>query len=267
VKTEIPHSPEAEQGALGCILTADGTGQALLERLGERHFFDIRNLAVFRGLLANQEDGHPLDTIALVHGLKDRGELESAGGFEYVSALPDATPSKANFDYYFDYLEERAARREALTEADTLRKRAWICRSRFFPSLEPFPEMEDAADFMAAALPEQEELIRGILSRGSKLALGGGSKAYKTWTLLDLALSVSHGQPWLCFGTTPGRVALCNFEIQQRPLQDRLGAVAAAKCLAIKAGTAHALESARQGDQLPKLCCPKSARESKKTSP
>ena len=40
-------------------------------------------------------------------------------------------------------------------------------------------------------------LIDGILKQGTKMVLGGGSKTYKTWTLLDLAVSAAGGHTWL----------------------------------------------------------------------
>lgn len=101
------------------------------------------------------------------------------------------------------------------------------------PSL---PPIMDAADFVAKELPAPEELVKGILHRGSKLVLGGGSKSFKTWTLLDLALSVSHGCDWLGFPTTRRRVLYLNFEIQPWCWQQRIQAVAQARGIALGSG-------------------------------
>ncbi len=98
------------------------------------------------------------------------------------------------------------------------------------------PAISDAAEFLAEPLAKPDELIAGILHRGSKLALGGGSKSFKTWTLLDLALSVAYGEPWLSRETRLGRVLYVNFEIQPWSWQSRLQAVATAKGIAIESG-------------------------------
>lgn len=98
------------------------------------------------------------------------------------------------------------------------------------------PEIVDAATFVAEKLTPPPELIAGILHQGSKLAVGGGSKSFKTWTLLDLALSVSHGLPWMGHGTIQGRVLYVNFEIQNYPWQGRLRAVAKAKNITLRTG-------------------------------
>jgi hypothetical protein len=100
----------------------------------------------------------------------------------------------------------------------------------------PLPPSVDAAAFVAQQLPPPPELVWGILHRGSKLALGGGSKTFKTWTLIDLALAVSHGEPWLSFKTTAARVLFVNMEVQPWSFQSRIKAVAEAKHIKIKPG-------------------------------
>ena len=86
-----------------------------------------------------------------------------------------------------------------------------------------------ADDFVAMDIPAPDELVHGILHRGSKMVLGGASKSCKTWTLLDLAISVSTGADWLGFPTTKGKVLYLNLEIQDRFMQGRVVSVREAK--------------------------------------
>ena len=90
-------------------------------------------------------------------------------------------------------------------------------------------ELINAAAFMASELPEPDQVIRGILHQGSKFCIGGASKACKTWALLDLAISVANGIPWLNFPTAQGKVLYINFEIQNFAWQRRIETVATAK--------------------------------------
>ncbi len=101
------------------------------------------------------------------------------------------------------------------------------------------PDMVDAVKFIAAPQDMPPELVGGVLHKGSKLALGGSSKAYKTWSLLDLAISVAHGIDWLGFSTQPGKVLYVNFEIQPQSWQRRIAAVARAKQVELKPNTVH----------------------------
>lgn len=84
------------------------------------------------------------------------------------------------------------------------------------------PEMKDGVDFLLANIPEPKVIIDGLLHEGEKIVIGGGSKSYKTWALIDLALSVSCGLPWWGRITNSGSVLFINFEIQPFFFQKRL---------------------------------------------
>jgi hypothetical protein len=89
-------------------------------------------------------------------------------------------------------------------------------------SEQQLPKPIDLHDLLAANLATPRELIEGILHQGSKMVIGGGSKSFKTWNLLDLALSVAAGVPWWEFATTKGRVLYINFELQDAFFNSRV---------------------------------------------
>ena len=245
-----PHDTEAEAGSLGCILSADGDAPQLLDQLTPDDFYDVRHKEALAALRCLRIDGKPLDTVACVQWLRDKGRLDQAGGFEYVSKLPEQTPSPGNFATYLEAVQDKAARRAALRDAgelahlaentaipaSVLREAARKMAEAYSKGSCRLPEITDAAAFVAQPIQQPSELIKGMLHQGSKLVLGGGSKSFKTWTLLDLALSVAHGRPWLGRETIQGNVAYLNFEIQHWSWQRRINAVAAAKGITIEPG-------------------------------
>ncbi len=77
----------------------------------------------------------------------------------------------------------------------------------------PLPPFDDAASLIAQALPPPPELVAGLFRQGEKVVIGGQSKSMKSWAILDLALSVAHGVPWLGREVTPGRVLVVNLEL------------------------------------------------------
>ncbi len=97
------------------------------------------------------------------------------------------------------------------------------------------PPIVDAVTFMATKIVTPPEIVAGVMHKGSKAVYGGPSKALKTWTLMDLGLSVANGAPWLGFNTHRGRVLYLNFELQEFGVQYRLGVIATAKCIEIPA--------------------------------
>jgi hypothetical protein len=52
------------------------------------------------------------------------------------------------------------------------------------------PDPIDALELVEAELPLPRELVCGVLHQGSKMVIGGGSKTFKTWTLIDLSLTL-----------------------------------------------------------------------------
>lgn len=98
------------------------------------------------------------------------------------------------------------------------------------------PEPIDAAEFLATPLELPVELVEGIIDKGCKFALGGASKAKKTWTLLDLAISVATETLWLGRKTKKGKVLFLNFEIRTAHWQQRLKKVALAKGIELELG-------------------------------
>lgn len=104
------------------------------------------------------------------------------------------------------------------------------------PTAPTLPAIVDAAEFLANEITPPAELVEGLLHRGSKLVLGGGSKTFKTWTLLDLAVAVATGEPWLGFNTSKGKVCFVNLEVQLAFIQRRIAAVARDKGVTLAPG-------------------------------
>lgn len=95
------------------------------------------------------------------------------------------------------------------------------------------PPLVEWLDFASSEIAEPATIVEGILHRGSKMVLGGGSKSFKTWTLVDLALSVASGSPWWDIETSEGKVCYVNLEIQEYFFRRRCLDVADAKGIMI----------------------------------
>ena len=105
-----PHSPEAEQGVLGCVLLSpnDCMGECIEKfKSGEEVFYDLRHQTIFKTLAEMYDSREPIDVITLQQRLKDRQLLEQVGGLAYLSALPDTVPSAANLSYYLEIVQEK----------------------------------------------------------------------------------------------------------------------------------------------------------------
>lgn len=105
-----PHSIEAEQGVLGCILLspAEGLGECVQKfKMGSEVFYDLRHRTIYEALVEMYDRKEPIDPITVQQRLKDRQQLEAIGGLSYLASLPEAVPSAANLEYYQNIVKEK----------------------------------------------------------------------------------------------------------------------------------------------------------------
>ena len=120
-----PHSIEAEQGVLGCILQSpqainDCNEQDELMQM----FFDLRHQTIFDAMNQVFEVSRTVDTILLAQKLSDMGELDRVGGHSYISSLPDLTPAAAGVRHYLKILRTKYILRNTIRAARKILDRA-----------------------------------------------------------------------------------------------------------------------------------------------
>jgi replicative DNA helicase len=105
-----PHSVEAEQGVLGCVMLSpnDCLGECI-EKLkgGAAVFYDLRHQAVYGTMVEMYDKREAIDIITLQQKLKDKQILEQLGGISYLMNLADTVPSAANLPYYINIVLEK----------------------------------------------------------------------------------------------------------------------------------------------------------------
>jgi replicative DNA helicase len=105
-----PHSIEAEQGVLGCVLLSPNEclGECV-EKLpsGQEAFYDLKHKMIFQLLVGMYDEKEAIDLITIQQKLKDNRQLEGVGGLVYLASLPDKVPSAANLAYYLDIVREK----------------------------------------------------------------------------------------------------------------------------------------------------------------
>ena len=112
-----PHSIEAEQGVLGCVLLSPTESLGIcLEKLkaGSEVFYDLRHQTLFGEFIAMYDARLPIDLITVQQRLRDLNQLDGVGGLAYLSGLMDAVPSAANLAYYLDIVREKHVLRKML---------------------------------------------------------------------------------------------------------------------------------------------------------
>src|SRR5712664_2428479 len=115
---QTPWSNEAEQAVLGAMMLDQDAALKAAEVLDDTMFYREGHRLLFRSMLSLTERGDVIDPVTLRDELSRRGDLDRAGGMEYIAALIDVVPTAANVDYHAKIVRDKAVLRR-LVEAAT----------------------------------------------------------------------------------------------------------------------------------------------------
>jgi len=109
-----PQSEDAEQSVLSAMLIdADAITRAT-ELVDDTMFFREGHRRIYRAIIALMEKGSGIDVVTLADELERRGEMDAAGGREYLSFLADAVPTAANVEHHSRIVKEKAILRRLI---------------------------------------------------------------------------------------------------------------------------------------------------------
>ena len=99
---EMPHSLEAEQALLGCLLLDTRIQVEVAAFLKEEDFYAESHKYIFHAMLDIIKANLPVDMVTLTDALEKSGTLVQAGGITYIAELTNVMPSSANYLRYLD---------------------------------------------------------------------------------------------------------------------------------------------------------------------
>lgn len=174
-----PHSPESEQGVLGCILLSPNECLGECVQIfsdGAEVFYDLRHKEIYMAMVSMWDKRDAIDVITLQQRLRDEQKLDQVGGIAYLAMLPDSVPSAANLKYYADIIQEKYL----------LRKMIRVCTesvSRIYEFEGEVPKLLDEIERDILRVAESrsvkvmtpiKELVRGTLERFEAAQQRGG---------------------------------------------------------------------------------------------
>jgi len=113
-----PHDLLAEQSAIGGMLLSKDAVADVVETVRGIDFYIPKHEIIFEAVLTLYSHGEPTDVIAVTDELTKTGQLQRAGGAEYLHTLTGLVPTAANAGYYASIVAEKAVLRR-LVEAGT----------------------------------------------------------------------------------------------------------------------------------------------------
>lgn len=240
----LPANVAMEEQLAAMLLMDDGPmfRRALAAGVTSAAFTAALTGAVWKTVAGLRALGQGVDLLTVVSALHAAGELERLGGPAEVARLSSVAFSATNLQPVLEVVVNLAERRALMRSAAALFERAKdgdaegigeqrekLARLAMPGAGRQLPPLLDWPGFMEKKLPMPQELVEGLFHRGSKFMLGGGSKSFKTWCLLDMALSVATGSPWWGMKTQQAPVLYVNFELMREFCQERVTVVQGAK--------------------------------------
>ncbi len=246
-----PHSIDAEKHLLACCLLEDSStlAKCLDAGLVAAAFYSPEHRAIYAMLCALYKKHGSVSVALLGEELKATGQLETVGGFPYLTEITQLLPAHTHEAYFIGKVREHYVRRQLQKVAQATVEAAADLAVPVADLVNEARDGVEAADNLAAGgfdrlsaisaadlcshPPETPaEIIHGVLYRGGTAMISAPSKGHKTYTMLDAVISITSGKDWLGFKTTATPVLYVNLELAGHSTARRLTSICAARRVA-----------------------------------
>ncbi|HBH87354.1 MAG TPA: replicative DNA helicase [Syntrophaceae bacterium] len=176
-----PQNLEAEQSVIGGIMLDNQALNSALEILNVDDFYSEAHRKIFAAIIELYDRSEPCDLITLSNILKNKTQLDQAGGVSYLSSLSDSVPSAANISHYAKIVKEKSILRKLIgtateilhksytssTDIDTVLDEAEhaifeISENKIRPAFSPFKDLIKDSVRTIEKLYERKELVTGV---------------------------------------------------------------------------------------------------------
>ena len=120
-----PQVPDIERAVLGAMfLEKEAIGIAIEMLYRDQDcFYKPAHSLIFRAITDLYDEGFPVDQLTVTERLKERGQLDSAGGEATIASLAGETASAANIRYHCQILKEKAILRKMIAITTAIRNK------------------------------------------------------------------------------------------------------------------------------------------------
>ncbi|MDH4125090.1 MAG: replicative DNA helicase [Gammaproteobacteria bacterium] len=143
-----PNSIEAEQSLLGGLMLDHKSWDKVADVVTANDFYRKDHRLIFAAIARLAEGANPSDVVTVSEHLDNRGELEAAGGLEYLATLANETPGAANARSYARILRERSMLRSLISAGNEISGAAFATDGR------SAAEIVDAAERLVFEIAE-----------------------------------------------------------------------------------------------------------------
>ncbi len=116
----LPHSVEAEQSVLGCVLIDQDASYNILSELKDTDFYVEAHKIIFNNMFDVQKRNMPIDFVTLCDELEKNDMLDAVGGLEYITTLTNIVPSASNYKHYIELVKRDSVLRKLISASQDI---------------------------------------------------------------------------------------------------------------------------------------------------
>ena len=119
-QVKLPQQVEAEIAIIGSLFINPNKIEIAMDLLESDDFFDQRNKLIFNVMTSLHKEGKAIDPTTVIARLTTNGELEIAGGTEYIASLALYEYTSSHIETYIDLVTQASIRRKSIFELQDL---------------------------------------------------------------------------------------------------------------------------------------------------
>ena len=121
----LPHSIEAEEAVLGCMLINTNAVPKAIQILEKNSFYSTTNQIIFDSMVELFDHNKTIDYVSITDQLKKNKKLEEIGGAYFITGLSKNAPSAENIDYYAQIVKEKFILRQIIQVSRNISSEAY----------------------------------------------------------------------------------------------------------------------------------------------
>ena len=151
-----PQNLEAEQSILGALMLDPDAWDQVCDLLSDSDFYKQSHQILYRAVKELQGKNQPVDLITVNNLLQGSGELQGAGGPDYLADLVGRTVSSANVTSYAKIVKEKAVLRKMIATSSEVIDKAY---SEDFTTVDHFLDEAEARFYRLGEQKNTEGLV------------------------------------------------------------------------------------------------------------
>ena len=109
-----PQNVEAEISTLGALLIDGSAIYKVIDVVRAEDFYRPQHQAIFATIMELFDHREPVDVLSVSSKLREKNQLESAGGVAYLTNLVNSVPTSANVRYYAELVRKKRVLRDLI---------------------------------------------------------------------------------------------------------------------------------------------------------